>query len=82
MNVITDTQVSRHYWWLQGLRGLIAVFFGIAAILWPGLTLLVLVFLFGIYALFCKYGDKVYSLGGFIALLHAQTTFLAMTSRC
>jgi uncharacterized membrane protein HdeD (DUF308 family) len=38
-------------WWAVGVRGLIAVLFGIVALVYPGMTLTVLVFLFGAYAL-------------------------------
>lgn len=36
-------------WWLHVLRGILAILFGIVAIIWPGITLHVLVLLFGIY---------------------------------
>ena len=38
-------------WWAFALQGVLAIVWGILAILWPGLTLRVLVTLFGAYAL-------------------------------
>jgi len=42
--------LSRH-WWVLALRGLLAVIFGILALIWPATTVRVLVILFGIYAI-------------------------------
>lgn len=38
-------------WWAFVLRGIVAIFFGVLALLMPGMALLTLVFLFGFYAI-------------------------------
>jgi uncharacterized membrane protein HdeD (DUF308 family) len=43
-------RVSRD-WWIVALQGLAGIVFGTLALVWPGLTLLALVFLFAAYAI-------------------------------
>jgi uncharacterized membrane protein HdeD (DUF308 family) len=43
-------ELPRH-WWVVGLRGLAAIVFGILALVWPGITLAVLILFFGAYAI-------------------------------
>ncbi len=50
------------YWWMLALRGAIAILFGVLALIWPGLTLLSLIILFAVYALF----------GGVVSLVGAM----------
>ncbi len=38
-------------WWLLLLRGLLSILFGVLAFIWPGITILTLVFFYGAYAL-------------------------------
>jgi uncharacterized membrane protein HdeD (DUF308 family) len=39
-------------WWLVLLRGICAIIFGVLTLMWPGLSLLTLVVLYGVFALF------------------------------
>jgi uncharacterized membrane protein HdeD (DUF308 family) len=39
-------------WWLVLLRGICAIIFGVLTLMWPGLSLLTLVLLYGVFALF------------------------------
>lgn len=38
-------------WWLVVLRGVLAILFGLAAFIWPGITWLTLILMFGVYAI-------------------------------
>jgi len=38
-------------WWLVVLRGVLAILFGLSAFIWPGITLLTLIVIFGVYAI-------------------------------
>jgi uncharacterized membrane protein HdeD (DUF308 family) len=49
--VVPFHQLLARNWWLFLLRGIAAIAFGVLSLLWPGLSLVTLVLLFGAYAL-------------------------------
>ncbi|MEI7690259.1 MAG: DUF308 domain-containing protein [bacterium] len=45
----TDKTLMKQYWWMMVIRGIAAILFGLAALLWPGMTLLTLIYLFVLF---------------------------------
>ena len=43
-------RLLRRHWWVIALRGLLAVIFGLLALIWPEITVQVMVIIFGAYA--------------------------------
>lgn len=52
------------YWWVMLVRGLAAIAFGVAAFVWPDITLWALVILFGVYVLVDGVLDVGMAVGG------------------
>jgi uncharacterized membrane protein HdeD (DUF308 family) len=87
---VTVVETFRLNWWLLALRGLVAVLFGVLAFIWPGITLISLVWLFGAFALvngilslvlaakapkgYPKLGSLI--LGGLLGILAGLLTFV------
>src|SRR3982751_3577092 len=46
-----DESTLRDMWGALAIRGMVAIAFGIAAVFWPGVTLVTIVYLFGAYIL-------------------------------
>jgi uncharacterized membrane protein HdeD (DUF308 family) len=57
-------ELASRYWWVILLRGILAIGFGVVALIWPGITILALVILFGAYVLFDGVLDVVMAIGG------------------
>lgn len=51
MKLTAIDQISHNYWQVLLLRGIVTFLFGVLAFVWPGRTLLFLIYLFGAYAL-------------------------------
>ena len=52
------------YWWVFLVRGLLAIAFGIAALVWPQITVWALVIVFGAYVLIDGVLDLGMAMGG------------------
>ncbi len=46
------TQMLSRYWWVLAIRGVGAIVFGVLAVMWPDLTLALMVMFFGAHLLF------------------------------
>jgi uncharacterized membrane protein HdeD (DUF308 family) len=55
-------ELALPHWWSPVLRGLFAIAFGVLTFVWPALSLLVLVWAFGIYALADGFGSLGWSI--------------------
>jgi uncharacterized membrane protein HdeD (DUF308 family) len=51
VTVVAFPQLVARNWWLFLLRGLAAITFGVLSLIWPGISLVTLILLFGAYAL-------------------------------
>ena len=61
-------------WWVLLLRGIIGIIFGVLAFTWPGVTLAMLVLLFGAYALI----DGIFSLYAIGGWRHREDRWLLL----
>ena len=48
-----------HNWWMIAIRGVLAIAFGVSILVWPHVTLSIVVMLFGVYAIL----DGVWTIG-------------------
>lgn len=71
----SERQFIANYWWALTLRGVAAVLFGIAAVFWPGITLVTLVYLFSAFILVSGVVEVVHGIG---AITRKGTWFLTL----
>lgn len=74
MNAV-ERRFIAEYWWVLTLRGAMAVLFGIAAVFWPGITLVTLLYLFSAYILVSGVLDIVH---GISSISHRSSWFLTL----
>ena len=51
MQTYSPTRLASQYWWLLLIWGILVGIFGLCALFWPHITLLAMIFLFGVFAL-------------------------------
>lgn len=68
-------RAAEELWWLTLLQGVVAVFFGLVAVFWPGLTLTTLVYLFSAFVL--AWG-VVEIINGFLSIRRRDTWWLTL----
>lgn len=71
----TERQFVASYWWVLTLRGIAALLFGIAAVFWPSITLVTLVYLFSAFILVSGIGEVIHGITG---IKHKGTWFLSL----
>lgn len=71
-------ELSRH-WGMLAFRGVLAILFGLVAWIWPGITLLALVVLFGAYALIDGIFAVVAAIRGMPGQSHNSRVWLGVT---
>jgi uncharacterized membrane protein HdeD (DUF308 family) len=49
--MMVELEASSRHWWVFAIRGIAAILFGVLAFAWPGITLTVLVLLWGAFVL-------------------------------
>ena len=59
----SEREFMSNYWWVLTLRGVAALLFGIAAVFWPAITLVTLVYLFSAYILVTGVMEIVQGIG-------------------
>lgn len=68
-------KTENELWWLWLLQGVAAIFFGIVAIFWPGLTLVTLVYLFSAFVLAWGIVEVIH---GFLSIRRRDTWWLTL----
>jgi len=58
------SNILSRYWWMTLLRGVISILFGIAIFAQPGISLVTLTLIFGVFALIDGVGNVVSAIGG------------------